>query len=283
MATRKRKLLKIIIIGDMAVGKTSLLDKFVDGDDAQFKETYKGTIGADFLVKDVEIDAVHVTLQIWDTAGQERFNSLGKAFYRGADAFIIVYDCNNITTFKKVSELRKDAIEQAGFDENNADDMVPFGLLCNKYDLLSDDFRIGSTKSNYGHNSKLKIKLLCHGYCRKMETMLSNVDKLPIDIIEVCRVYVGHDLNVESEGRMYAEINNMIYHCVSAKDGYNVDHAFIDIADKAFAKMMRNNDSKGIQWDGDRDLWYNMSGDRGNWNENANANQKDKCNNCLVL
>jgi GTPase SAR1 family protein len=48
--------------------------------------------GADFLTKEVMIDDKLVTLQIWDTAGQERFQSLGVAFYRGADSCVLCYD-----------------------------------------------------------------------------------------------------------------------------------------------------------------------------------------------
>ncbi|PKU75697.1 Ras-related protein Rab7 [Dendrobium catenatum] len=60
----------------------------------KFTQQYKATIGADFVTKEIQIDERLVTLQIWDTAGQERFQSLGVAFYRGADCCILVYDVN---------------------------------------------------------------------------------------------------------------------------------------------------------------------------------------------
>jgi Ras-related protein Rab-7A len=56
----------------------------------RFSNQYKATIGADFLTKDITIDDRVVTMQIWDTAGQERFQSLGVAFYRGADCCVLV-------------------------------------------------------------------------------------------------------------------------------------------------------------------------------------------------
>ncbi len=74
-------LLKVIILGDSGVGKTSLMNQFVND---KFSKQYKATIGADFLTKEILIDDKLVTMQIWDTAGQERFQSLGVAFYRGA-------------------------------------------------------------------------------------------------------------------------------------------------------------------------------------------------------
>jgi Ras-related protein Rab-7A len=57
----------------------------------KFSNQYKATIGADFLTKEVMVDDRLVTMQIWDTAGQERFQSLGVAFYRGADCCVLVY------------------------------------------------------------------------------------------------------------------------------------------------------------------------------------------------
>ena len=75
----KRNLLKVIILGETGVGKTSLMKQDVE---KKFSQQYKATIGADFLVKEGMIDDQLVTLQIWDTAGQERFQSLGVAFYR---------------------------------------------------------------------------------------------------------------------------------------------------------------------------------------------------------
>ncbi|ELR23891.1 rasrelated protein Rab-7, putative [Acanthamoeba castellanii str. Neff] len=91
MSTRKKVLLKIIILGDSGVGKTSLMNQYVN---KKFSNQYKATIGADFLTKEVMVDDKLVTLQIWDTAGQERFQSLGVAFYRGADACVLVFDVN---------------------------------------------------------------------------------------------------------------------------------------------------------------------------------------------
>ena len=87
MATKRKELLKVIILGDTGVGKSSLMGRYVND---KFDTRYKATIGADFLTKEVEVEGTKVTLQIWDTAGQERFQSLGSAFYRGADACMLV-------------------------------------------------------------------------------------------------------------------------------------------------------------------------------------------------
>ncbi|KAJ8910435.1 hypothetical protein NQ315_012577 [Exocentrus adspersus] len=92
MASRKKVLLKVIILGDSSVGKTSLMNQYVN---RKFSNQYKATIGADFLTKEVTVDDRTVTMQIWDTAGQERFQSLGVAFYRGADCCVLVTSRKN--------------------------------------------------------------------------------------------------------------------------------------------------------------------------------------------
>ena len=105
---RKKVLLKVIILGDSGVGKTSLMNQYVSN---RFSEQYKATIGADFLTKEVMIDDKLVTLQIWDTAGQERFQSLGVAFFRGADACILVYDMTDSKTFESLDKWRSDFLQ----------------------------------------------------------------------------------------------------------------------------------------------------------------------------
>lgn len=85
--------LKVLIVGDAGVGKTSLLEQYVH---KRFASNYKATIGADFYTKTITISKNNeenmATLQLWDTAGQERFQSLTTTFYRGADICLIVHD-----------------------------------------------------------------------------------------------------------------------------------------------------------------------------------------------
>jgi len=129
MASRKKVLLKVIILGDSGTGKTSLMNQYVN---KKFSNQYKATIGADFLTKEVMIDDKLVTLQIWDTAGQERFQSLGVAFYRGADACVLVFDVNVAKTFENLKSWREEFLIQAGPRDP---DNFPFIVLGNKIDL----------------------------------------------------------------------------------------------------------------------------------------------------
>lgn len=123
-----KTLIKIIILGDSNVGKTSLMNRYVN---KKFSTQYKATIGADFLTKEVVVDDKLVTMQIWDTAGQERFQSLGVAFYRGADCCVLVYDVTAPTTFKSLDSWRDEFLIQASpRDPEN----FPFIVIGNKVD-----------------------------------------------------------------------------------------------------------------------------------------------------
>ncbi|KAG0014373.1 hypothetical protein BGZ82_001784 [Podila clonocystis] len=129
MASQRKVLLKVIILGESGVGKTSLMNQYVN---KKFSNQYKATIGADFLTKEVPIDDRLVTMQIWDTAGQERFQSLGVAFYRGADCCVLVFDVNNAKSFETLESWRDEFLIQAS--PNNPENF-PFVVIGNKIDM----------------------------------------------------------------------------------------------------------------------------------------------------
>ncbi|KAF8884717.1 P-loop containing nucleoside triphosphate hydrolase protein [Mucidula mucida] len=89
--------IKVVVIGASGVGKTSLRSQYIT---SRFSTGYRATIGADFISKTISVPGAddEVVLQIWDTAGQERFSSLSSAFFRGADAVVMVYDVNRPET-----------------------------------------------------------------------------------------------------------------------------------------------------------------------------------------
>ncbi|CUM65751.1 uncharacterized protein PRCAT00003399001 [Priceomyces carsonii] len=129
MSVRKKTLLKVIILGDSGVGKTSLMQQFVN---KKFSHQYKATIGADFLTKEITIDNKQVTLQIWDTAGQERFQSLGVAFYRGADCCVLCYDVTNEKSLNNLTSWKDEFLVQSNV--SNPQDF-PFIIIGNKIDV----------------------------------------------------------------------------------------------------------------------------------------------------
>ena len=85
-------LVKLLLIGDSGVGKSCLLLRFAD---STFTSAYITTIGIDFKIKNVEVGGKRVKLQVWDTAGQERFRTITKAYYKGAQGILMVFDVSN--------------------------------------------------------------------------------------------------------------------------------------------------------------------------------------------
>lgn len=123
-----KALVKVVILGDAGVGKTSLMQRYVNG---KYTSSYKATIGADFTTLDVPVGDSMVTVQVWDTAGQERFQSLGKVFYRGADACVLVYDLQSVPSFEKLDALQRDFMKET----DTTDPSFPFVVLGNKADV----------------------------------------------------------------------------------------------------------------------------------------------------
>ena len=109
MAAPMRQDYKVVILGASGVGKTCLGLRFVKD---QFVTYTASTIGASFLVKELAFNNQKVTLQIWDTAGQERFQSLGVAFYRGADSCVLVFDVVQPKTFDNLDSWRDEFLIQ---------------------------------------------------------------------------------------------------------------------------------------------------------------------------
>ncbi|KAJ3158277.1 Ras- protein Rab-7 [Geranomyces michiganensis] len=146
-----RDLLKVVLLGDGSVGKTSLRNQFIH---KRFADTYKATIGADFVSKDVETqDGRRVSMQIWDTAGQERFQSLGVAFYRGTDACILVYDVTQPDSATNLVRWLSDFIRQADVQDPET---FPFVVVGNKIDVVGR-----AVTKQHGQDLAVKLKKVC--------------------------------------------------------------------------------------------------------------------------
>ncbi|KAI8876793.1 hypothetical protein K501DRAFT_231384 [Backusella circina FSU 941] len=94
--------LKLLLIGNSGVGKSSLLLRFTD-DTFLPPEEVSATIGVDFKVSMMNMNGETFKLTIWDTAGQERFRTLTSSYYRGAQGVILVYDVSNRDTFNALT------------------------------------------------------------------------------------------------------------------------------------------------------------------------------------
>uniref|UniRef100_A0A452STS5 small monomeric GTPase n=2 Tax=Boreoeutheria TaxID=1437010 RepID=A0A452STS5_URSAM len=126
---------KLVLLGESAVGKSSLVLRFVKG---QFHEFQESTIGAAFLTQTVCLDDTTVKFEIWDTAGQERYHSLAPMYYRGAQAAIVVYDITNEESFARAKNWVKELQRQASPN-------IVIALSGNKADLANKravDFQV---------------------------------------------------------------------------------------------------------------------------------------------
>jgi len=126
--TRKTDaIFKVIVIGDPAVGKTSLLTKFATN---QFEEKYLPTIGVSILKEPIELEDkdAKVTLMFWDIAGQPQFYMLHRPYYNGADGIILVFDITRSSTFSNINNWYSSAVKY-GLSG------VPRILIGNKIDL----------------------------------------------------------------------------------------------------------------------------------------------------
>ena len=92
---------KLCIFGDGGVGKTTLVNRYLT---KVFDEDIKMTVGADFYVKDLEVDGKKVVIRIWDFGGEERFKVLLPSFAKGADGGIFMYDITRYTSVKNVDD-----------------------------------------------------------------------------------------------------------------------------------------------------------------------------------
>lgn len=120
---------KVMLIGDSGVGKTCLLVRFKDG--AFLSGNFISTVGIDFRNKVVDVDGTKVKLQIWDTAGQERFRSVTHAYYRDANALLLLYDVTNKSSFDNIRAWLSEINEYAQED-------VVIMLLGNKADMAGE-------------------------------------------------------------------------------------------------------------------------------------------------
>jgi len=116
---------KLVLLGDSAVGKSSLVLRFVK---KQFYEYQESTIGAAFLTQTVNVKDYVVKFEIWDTAGQERYHSLAPMYYRGAAAAVVVYDLTNRQSFVRAKSWVKELQRQGNPN-------IVIALAGNKLDL----------------------------------------------------------------------------------------------------------------------------------------------------
>lgn len=124
--TSKELMYKVILAGDGAVGKTSLIEKFMTG---KFEKDYKMTLGTSIFAKSLSVDGSIVKLIIWDLAGQPHFKFVRAGFYLGATGALLVYDVTRKSTLENLENWRAEM-------EKNTGGSVAFSVVVgNKCDL----------------------------------------------------------------------------------------------------------------------------------------------------
>lgn len=106
-------LLKVVMIGDSGVGKSSILHRYSNDD---FKDNYISTIGVDFEIKTFDLDGKGVKMQIWDTAGQERFHNITTSYYRNSHCIMMVYDVTDPQSFRNMPKWLAEIRRYGGHD-----------------------------------------------------------------------------------------------------------------------------------------------------------------------
>jgi len=123
---------KVLVVGDVATGKTSAIQRYVKN---VFSKDYQTTIGVDFALKKVHANGLDINVQLWDIAGQERFSGLSRIFYTHAVAAIVVYDLFNRESFNSAEKWKRD-IDAKVFLPSGSN--IPVLLLGNKCDMEAE-------------------------------------------------------------------------------------------------------------------------------------------------
>jgi len=117
--------LKVVIVGNGAVGKSSMIQRYCRG---TFTRDYKKTIGVDFLERQIECNGEDVRLMLWDTAGQEEFDAITKAYYRGAQACVLAFSTTDRDSFEAIHSWKIKVEDECG--------KIPTVIVQNKVDLI---------------------------------------------------------------------------------------------------------------------------------------------------
>ncbi len=162
---------KIALIGDGGVGKTSIRERYFGN---EFKAQYLLTVGADFAMRDDNINGFSVRYQIWDLAGQNRFNGVREAYYNGCVGALLVYDITRPDSFynmpKWINELWT----------NNGRGRVPIVVVANKIDLCNRVDNTISRNQGWAFTNNLSNLTESDGFdCHFIETSAKTGVNIP--------------------------------------------------------------------------------------------------------
>ena len=137
--------LKLLLLGDSSVGKTSILLKYISN---KFDESSISTVGVDYMDKIIDYNKFKIKLQIWDTSGEEKFRTITKNFYRNADGLLVVFDLTKKESYDHIRIWINEA------KENN--DKLKTILIGNKLDLKDERIVAIDVAKQFAEKNNLK-------------------------------------------------------------------------------------------------------------------------------
>lgn len=179
---------KILVIGDVAVGKTSLVNRVVYN---SFSEKYKATIGCEFGIKQMKIDGEEVRIQLWDLAGQDRLGGISRLYCRDAHGALVVTDITREDTLEKAMIWKSIVDEQTATTTGQP---IPMILCVNKFDLADETVSLTEqklvqyaqdkkftagffTSAKTGMNSELAVETLIREVLKNSSVKVKSVEE----------------------------------------------------------------------------------------------------------
>jgi len=172
MYEEPKYILKITLLGEKNVGKTSLVYRYIEN---KFRESYKATLGVNLLKKDMEVDGNSVSAQIWDLGGQDSFKSLRKLYLEGANGALVMFDLTERKTFEKLNEWVESFKEARGEQ--------PIVLIGNKSDLENQRKITDMEASNYAKENNMELMLTSAKTGQNVEEAFIKLTKRILDNI----------------------------------------------------------------------------------------------------
>ena len=169
---KMEKRVKFIIIGDKTVGKSCIINQFIE---KQFINEYIPTIGSDKIMKEIEIKGEKLNLEIWDTVGQEQYRTVNKIFIKNAQIALIVYDITNRKSFENLNNWYNLIFEI------NKNSNVIVGVTANKTDLYENQVVDSEEGKNFADEKKISF----------FETSAKDYESIENVFIQLSKFYIN--------------------------------------------------------------------------------------------